>query len=158
MEQIPVIIALIFVPLMMRMKEVHVEYDYYSVWTTQHVYMDFFSYYKMWVLLFCTFFALILLINRVLMEKGMDIQKKGLYYKLILGYALLVTFSTIGSRYMEVAYWGFLDRHEGMLTIIAYVFMFFYTFYIVDSMKDVKRIFIGLIIGAVGILLIGVFQ
>ena len=59
---------------------------------------------------------------------------------------------------MEVAVFGFLDRNEGMLAILAYSFMCFYTFYVVDSYEDVKTVLYGLIGSTIIVCLIGVFQ
>src|SRR5665647_3702172 len=99
---------------------------------------DYFSYNKMVAIVICAAFALIFLLDRAFTQT-LYIQKSIYYYPMAL-YTILVTLSYAFSDYKEFALWGYNDRFEGTVTLLAYMVMLFYVINTVRSERNVKWI------------------
>src|SRR5665648_332152 len=99
---------------------------------------DFFSYFKMVAIVICATLAILFLLYRVFTQ-ALYIQKSVYYYPMVL-YSLLVILSYAFSDFKEFALWGYNDRFEGTVTLLAYMVMLFYIINTVRTEKNVKWI------------------
>lgn len=113
---------------------------------------DFFSYYKMIAILISAGFVLLILLYRVFTQ-SLAI-KISIFYIPIIVYSGFVVLSYFLSDYKEFALWGWNDRFEGTLVLIAYIIVLFYTINSVNGEKSVKLILysIGVSSGILGLL------
>lgn len=113
---------------------------------------DFFSYYKMTAIVACAIFALIILLYRVFIQ-SFYIKRNFAYIPMII-YTIFVLLSYSFSDYKLFALWGWNERFEGTVTIVAYMIMLFYIINTVNTEKNVKWIVysIGLFSALLGIL------
>lgn len=117
---------------------------------------DFFSYYKMTAILICAFFAVILISYRVFTQT-LYIKRSYAYLPIII-YSILVVLSYIFSDYQLFALWGWNDRFEGTLTLLAYMVMLFFTINSMNTEKNVKWIIYPLAISSFLLGLLGLSQ
>ena len=99
---------------------------------------DFFSYYKMIGILICAGLALLILLYRVFTQSFAI--KKTLFYIPMLVYSLLVFLSYALSDYKEFALWGWNDRFEGTLVLIAYMIMLYYTINTINEERSLRTV------------------
>ncbi len=97
---------------------------------------DFFSYYKMYAILICAVFALVLLAYRIFIQ-SFYIKRSYAYIPMIV-YTIFVLLSYFFSDYKLFALWGWNDRFEGTLTLLGYMVMLFYVINTVNSERNVK--------------------
>ena len=97
---------------------------------------DFFSYYKMVAILICAVLALIFLLYRIFIQ-AFYIKRCYAYIPMIV-YTVFVILSYVFSDYKLFALWGWNERFEGTLTLIAYMIMLFFVINTVNSEKNVK--------------------
>src|SRR5665647_2290309 len=82
---------------------------------------DFFSYFKMVAIVICATLAIVFLLYRVVTQ-ALYIQKSVYYYPMMV-YSLFVILSYAFSEFKEFALWGYHDRFEGTVTLLAYMVM-----------------------------------
>lgn len=154
---IPLIFLVSVVPLIVYGKVTNLTGDYYKYWNGQSTSIDFFSYYKgIWTLVFVAL-ALVVFIFKI-HNKSIKIYKRAIYIPMCI-YSVLVILSTIFSDYKEISLWGFVERYEGMIVILAYMLILFITINLIGNNKNsIKAIMIALICSATIIGIIGLFQ
>ena len=117
--------------------------------------MDLFSYYKVHFTILMTFIAFIIyMINR----KNINGIKKAKEYKWMLLFFICILISFILSDYKEIALHGFVFRYEGIVLLISYLFILYFTINIFDYEIDQKRVLIALMIPYVIISIVGILQ
>lgn len=117
---------------------------------------DFFSYNKMVIICVSAGLALLILLFRLTTQ---SLTIKRCYAYIPMGvYALFVILSYIFSQYKEFALWGWNDRFEGTLPILAYMIMLFFIINGVNNETNVKQIIIPLAISAFLLSLLGLSQ
>lgn len=99
---------------------------------------DFFSYYKMIAILIITALVILMVLFRFVTQ-SFSIKKSSLYIPMIV-YAAFVLISYAASEYKDFSLIGYVDRFEGTLVLLAYMFMLFYTINTVSTEKHVKFI------------------
>lgn len=99
---------------------------------------DFFSYFKMTAILTCAILAFIFLLYRVFTQ-SLFIKRNFAYIPMIV-YTVFVLLSYAFSDYKLFALWGYNDRFEGTVTLVAYMVMLFYIINSVNTEKNVKWI------------------
>lgn len=99
---------------------------------------DFFSYFKMTAILTCAILALVFLLYRIFTQSFFI--KRNFAYLPMGVYALFVLLSYGFSDYKLFALWGWNDRFEGTVTLIAYMVMLFYIINSINTEKNVKWI------------------
>src|SRR5665647_157582 len=99
---------------------------------------DFFSYFKMVAIVICATLAIVFLLYRVVTQ-ALYIQKSVYYYPMMV-YSLFVILSYAFSDYKEFALWGYNDRFEETVTLLANMVMLFYIINTVRTEKNVKWI------------------
>jgi hypothetical protein len=97
---------------------------------------DFFSYGKMVAIVSITALALLVILYRFF-SQSFVLKRTGIYIPMLI-YVLFVGFSYLLSDYKEFSLWGWNDRFEGTVVLIAYMFMLFYVINTIQSEKSVK--------------------
>ena len=97
---------------------------------------DFFSYFKLIAILVCTLVAIIILMYKVFTQ-SFYIKRSFAYIPMIV-YSLFVLLSYLFSDYKLFALWGWNDRFEGTIALIAYMIMLFFTINVVNSEENVS--------------------
>lgn len=143
-------------PFITYLKVVNLQGDTHRYWNGARESFDFFTYYKVVALLILTGIIFIYFLYKIF-KKDIQLEKTKIYIPLGI-YGVLVIISTILSDHKQVALWGFVERWEGMIVILAYLLLFFITINILKAEKDYKRIITFFIISAVVMGLIGIFQ
>lgn len=126
-------------------------------WTTDsNELIDFFSRGKMFVILACAGMSLFVLLCRFV-DKKMFIRKDYIYIPMIV-YALFVVISFIFSEHKEFSLWGYNDRFEGTIVILAYLVMLFYIINTVNSEKNIKVMLTAVGVSCTALGLLGLTQ
>jgi O-antigen ligase len=154
---IPLMFMIFMVPIIVRFKSMSITGASFEFWTGAKEVSDFFSYYKMVWILMCAAFAIIMLMLKGYQEQFKNF-KKSYYFIPIAVYSITVISSSLLSKYKDIAIWGFVDRYEGMFVLLAYMVILVVTMILIDSEYHVKFILTTLILSAIIIGTIGVFQ
>ncbi|MDR0424910.1 MAG: O-antigen ligase family protein [Clostridiales Family XIII bacterium] len=126
-------------------------------WTgNSNALVDFFSHYKVVLIVICAFAALLMLLYR-LCTQSLAIKKSAVYLPMAI-YVALVLVSYLTSEYKLFAWHGWNDRFEGTYTIICYMFMLFYIINSVNTERNVKWILYPLTGVTILLSLLGISQ
>jgi O-antigen ligase len=153
---IPIVFIIAVVPLIVYLKLVDVSNEMYEFWNGSKQDGDFFSYYKMLWFLIGTFIAIFMLIIKIKKEK-FRIKKTYIYIPIGI-YTIFSFLSTVLSNTKGISFFGFLDRYEGIFVLIAYMLVLFISINLVNNEKQIKFIIYALMISALVIGVIGIFQ
>ncbi len=151
---IPLALIVGVTPLIVHYKKIKLNKVVASYWIRDYN-TDFFSYYKMWAFLIFTLLALISFYIYIKQEKKI---KKTFYYIPIALYMLMIVISTIFSECKETSLYGFPDRFEGMPVLLAYMLVLLIAINLLNSKRQIKFLLIILLISAVIIGIIGLYQ
>lgn len=99
---------------------------------------DFFSYYKMVVIVFCAVLALLVLLYKVVTQ-SLAIKRCYAYIPMAV-YALFVLLSYLFSDYKEFAWFGWNDRFEGALPLLAYMIVLFFVINSIQTERNIKMV------------------
>ncbi len=153
---LPLYLIIALVPLIIYVKKFIVNDPGNLYWDGQSIRYDIFSYYKMVYLLIFTGAGLLLYL---FMRRDNPFEKaKKLYYIPAGIFALLAFISATASEYKQVAFFGFLDRFEGAIVLVAYCAILFLAMNIFQDEKSIKILFGCLLASATVISILGVFQ
>ncbi len=141
-------------PLIVRYKKITLGRVVASYWM-KDVNTDFFSYYKMWTFLGFVLFALIVF---YIYLKNENKLKNTFYYIPVAVYILMVVISTIFSECKYTSLFGFPDRYEGMPVLLGYMLVLVLAVNFVKSKRQIKFLLTVLLISAVIIGIIGLYQ
>lgn len=149
----PVYFASGIVPLIVYLKRVQLEGILFTTWMGSHDFGDFFSYYKSIAIIVAAFSCLALLYWRKKANKL--ILKNHTEFLPALVYVIFVIISTVLSEHVQVALFGYIERHEGAFILISYIIVCFYTAVVIDKQEEILKVlsFIGIscfIIGIIG--------
>lgn len=154
---LPLMLMIFIVPLIVRLKVIPLTGAQYDLWTGSKQATDFFSNYKMIWILICTSLAIIMLAVKSFQSEFKVFRKN--YYFIPIGiYSIGVILSTMLSEYKGISMWGFVDRYEGMLVLLAYMIILSIAILLVDSEYHIKLLFGALFASALVIAVIGIFQ
>lgn len=117
---------------------------------------EFFSYYKMVAIVICAILAIIFMLYRVFSQSFFI--KRSPYYIPMLVYSGLVLISYILSDYKEFALWGWNDRFEGTITLLAYMVMLFFVINTINSERNIKWIVYPTALSSILLSLLGLSQ
>lgn len=117
---------------------------------------DFFSYNKMVMILLIASIAALIMIFKYFLHK-LQIKPMKIYIGLSI-YSVFVVLSYFFSDYKEYALFGWEDRYEGTLVLLAYMIMLFYTINMVNTERDVKWVIYSTIFTSFILGIIGLFQ
>ncbi|MFT5875201.1 MAG: O-antigen ligase [Clostridium sp.] len=153
----PIMLMIFIVPLIVRLRVLTLTGVQYDLWNGSEQLTDFFSNYKMIWILICTMLAIIMLLVKSFQTK-LKVFKKSYYFIPIGIYCIAIILSTMLSKYTEISIWGFADRYEGMLVLLAYMITMSITILLVDCEYHIKLLFGALFASATVIAVIGLFQ
>jgi O-antigen ligase len=156
-ELVPLIIILIFVPLVVKSKIFELSGEIYEYGNGQKNSVDIFYYYKSLIVLFCSFVA-ILMVSTKIYNKGWKSIPSNLFTIPLAIYMVLIILSTMYSKYGDIALFGMVNKFEGMFVLLSYCILCFYTFSIVNSATKSKYLIYALMTSTFVICVIGIFQ
>ena len=117
---------------------------------------DFFSFNKMVMICVAAGMALIILLFRLTTQ---SLAIKRCYAYIPMGvYSIFVILSYAFSKYKEFALWGWNDRFEGTIPLLAYMIMLFFIINGVNTEENVKQIIIPIAISAFILSILGITQ
>lgn len=153
---IPIYIMSAVVPLIVYMKLIILDGILYSTWKGYRNFGDFFNYYKaLGIILTACIGLIILLMNRKRYQ--IDLKRETQFIPAAI-YLFFIILSTVLSEYISVSVYGFTERYEGMMVLIAYIFICFYTASVVKKEDELKNVLIFLGTSCLVVGVIGVFQ
>ncbi len=117
---------------------------------------DFFSWYKMLAIIICAVLAALTLLYR-LCTQSLAIKPSFAYIPMLV-YSVFVIASYIHSDYKEFALWGYNDRFEGTLTLLAYMVMLFFIINSVNTEANIKQIIYPLAVTSAMLGILGLTQ
>lgn len=117
---------------------------------------DFFSHYKVICIMIAAILALVMLLYRFVTQSA-TIKKTYAYVPMAL-YIAMVLISYACSEYKEFALWGYNDRFEGTVPLLAYMVILFFVFNMVNSEKNIKHVLYPILGSATLLGLLGVSQ
>lgn len=152
--KVPILIFAAVVPVIMRARKIYISDELFDVYNGSRNFVDFFSYNKMVLIIISFLMALAIFLKFQDNKRG---QLKPFINKLLIIFAIIIVLSSIFSKYQYIVYFGMIDRYEGMIVQLAYVFFVFYINSFVNELEDIKLIIyaIGIsssIIGVIGLL------
>lgn len=151
----PLLLIVVIVPLVAHLKVIQGSDPFYkSFRLTQD--FDFYSYYKMLLFLIFTAIAVGLVLVKFI-AADFDLKKSYIYIYII-GFAVLSVFSYLLSPNRNIALLGYYGRYEGVITLVAYMFILFYTINTISTEDDVWFIFYALVFSSFIIGVIGISQ
>lgn len=153
----PIILLLGVVPLITRLKVMEADEATQSILQSEQV-LDFFSQYKSIAIVALGGIMLFILILSMGWEEMKRSKVMWVYYGGIAIYLGLSAISTFCSEYRDIAVWGMADRAEGLMVILGYAIMWFYTLYMVNKEADYKYMVVPLMILVFITGIIGFFQ
>ena len=118
--------------------------------------IDFFSHYKVILIVVCTVLALTMLLYRIVTQ-SLYIKRTVFYYPMLI-YIFFVLLSYMFSSEKLYAWHGWNDRFEGTYTLICYMIMLFYIINSINSEINVKWIIYPLAAATVILSLLGISQ
>ena len=151
---LPIYIMAAFVPIIVYMKRIKLTGILYETWRGFDDYGDFFSYYKAATIITTAFISIIIL---TLSSKKSTLKNQKDFIPITF-YFFFALVSTILSEHIQVALWGFTERHEGFLVIFSYLIMCFYTAYIIEKEEEINKVVLYIGASCVIIGIIGLFQ
>lgn len=149
----PLLFILTVVPLIVYLKVIPVKGAALEIWLSEFNW-DFFSYYKAVFLLIATAAATVIFF---LHRRRLAIKKSAIYYPMAV-YALLILLASVFSEYKGTAFYGFPDRYEGALVLLAYLTIGFLALNFVQNEKHIRLILGCLFVSAGLIGVLGIFQ
>ncbi len=117
---------------------------------------DFFSYDKMVFIMVVACFALVVLLFQ-LTSQSLAVKRTAVYIPMAV-YAVFVLISYFGSDYKTFALWGYNDRFEGTIPLLAYMVMLFFVINTVNSVRNIKQILWPIAVSSVLLSLLGITQ
>lgn len=152
----PISIIVFLVPLIVLLKVKELTPIEIAYWKGTDTNADFFAYYKMVILIV---FTVLGMISTYLYLKKENIKIIKSYFYIPMGiYAVFIILSTLTAEYKKVAIWGFVDRYEGMITLLSYIIIMFITINLIKDKESMRFILYPLLISAIILGTIGAFQ
>lgn len=117
---------------------------------------DLFGRFKMQVFIGITICSIIYFVYNVLCE-GMKVHKEKIYIPMIV-FSIFVILSFIFSEHKDIALFGYMERFEGTITIISYMFIMFYAINIINNEKSAKIVIYAFAVSCTILCIWGVMQ
>jgi hypothetical protein len=154
---IPLLLIAAIVPVIVFLKVRPIDSVSYEYWIGEENNSDFFSYYKAILTIILSSASLVVFLYAKY-KKLIDIRQLIIYYIPIAIYVVTILLSSLLSKYPNTAWIGFVDRYEGAFVLLSYLTILFTTINLVNNVKLVRVMFAGLVISAIVIGMIGIFQ
>ncbi|MCH5251856.1 MAG: O-antigen ligase family protein [Lachnospiraceae bacterium] len=157
---LPVILAVAVAPLITVIHAYDCGLENNLWFSTGGVVYDFFLYYKSRLLMLAGVLAAVVLGLLILQREKGNLAKKKAWMPLIpVGVFLLFSFlSALFSEDRQAAFFGGYEQFEGLLVLVTYVLCFSLVYCYVNNEKSAKIILYALLVGALLVGTLGVFQ
>ncbi|QAT41907.1 O-antigen ligase family protein [Aminipila luticellarii] len=155
-QTLPAAFFTAFVIMLVRMHQYHRPMNQFFWTNSGNNLTEFFSYYKMVAIVICAVLALVFILYRVFTQSFFI--KRTLYYIPMLVYSIFVLISYVMSDYKEFALWGWNDRFEGTVTLLAYMVMLFFIMNTINNEKNIKWIVYPAAVSSLLLSLLGLSQ
>lgn len=153
---IPILLVLCVMPFIIHLAEYSCGYEKYSWYSNQDVIWDIYSYFRCYFFEILAIFSLAVVIFRMGLYK--EKRKNYKYFIPLLVYGIMALISTVLSVNPTASITGNFYQFQGIVVILGYVIMCFYTYQIMDKERDYKIIFGGIIVLFLIMVIIGIFQ
>lgn len=159
----PVIFFMCVVPFIVRYKLVLFDMSQYTWYTNTRAFADLFSYYKAVAIIGAAIVMLFMYGFKKTQRSnkqpiiGMNHQMFKAYIPLLI-YWIFMVLSWITSDSLAGSTTGYADRFEGGVVLTSYLIAFFYMTKTIECERDIKRIFVSLVVSTVLLNVIGIFQ
>ena len=154
---LPVLLMLGIVPLVVRFKRVALSGEIEETFS-QSMLDDFYSYYKV-VAIIGLVIGMIILLFLCASKRRLKLDRKLKAYLISSSlFGLMTIAATAFSNYKQVALWGAPGRAEGMIIILCYIGIMWYTIYAFNDLAFYKFILIGAGFVTVCMTLLGITQ
>ena len=155
-QVVPITFFTAIIILLIRMMSYHSNQDQFF-WTAGGTsFVDFFSLIKSQAILLVTVLVLLILLYKMATQT-FAVKKSAVYIPMLV-YSAFVLLSYFSSSYKEFALFGWNDRFEGTLILLAYMVMLFYIINTVTTEQHVKWILYPLAITTTFLGFIGITQ
>jgi hypothetical protein len=153
---IPLLIITSVIPLIVRYSVQILDGEWFEFWTGTYLEYDFFSYGKAILIFVVSITALALFLLRIIFDKFRFNRNNVLIFVGI--YCTFVLISAFNSRFDHLSIFGSVQRYEGVIILIAYMFIFFLAYEQISSNQSIKIVLRLILLSALIISIIGVFQ
>lgn len=159
---VPLMAVLAIVPLIVFVYYYDCGLEYYDFFVTEESYFanngsaDFFLYYKMLVFTVIAVIMAVLLVAKLIMEKG-RIKFSKVFIPLGV-YAILALVSSLASQYKPFPFDGIYEQFESVWALLGYALVAYYAFLFINEQRDFELIIMALLFSTVIMLLIGLSQ
>lgn len=156
-QLVPIIIALIFVPLLVRAIQIEIPAEH-LVWAkgASEFFVDVFPYHKSGLFIFASLIALSLYIYAYVKHYTNLVDTKLDY--LVYAYMVIVVLSTLFSSNFGLSIVGFKAHYENVFVLLGYMILFLYTSKIINDEKKLDRLLVFWFASTIIMFLIGLGQ
>lgn len=141
---IPIILIIVLIPLITYGKIVELSIEEANFWRGGTTHVDFFNYYKSITLIIVTLCALGAY-GGLFLNNKLPIQKEAKYYIPISIYIIMAILSTVFSRNINVALFGFIEMYQGVFVLICYMILTFILINYTRDERDIKVIIFSMV-------------
>ena len=166
---IPLIIAIAFLPLIIRMKTYDSGLSIFNWFSSDGNKLDFFLYYKSYIFTGISAIISIILLWNLIQHRFINSKKDNMliedgrykgntaFIPLII-YGAFALLSTIFSKYSSFGYTGIYEQFESVFVLLGYCLIVYYAFLVIRTEEDVKYIMKWLLASALILCFIGLTQ
>ncbi len=153
---IPLLFVVCTLPFVIRLAEYSCNYGKYSWYSDNDVIMDLYSYYR------CYYFEILAILMAVILAFRMALYKEEqkpcrIFLPLLL-YAAMVVASTVLSVNVSASLTGNFHQFQGILVLLGYVILAFYTYQVMSRERDYRIMWYGIAAMFAVMALVGGFQ
>lgn len=141
---IPLILIIVLIPLITYGKIIELSIEEANFWKGGTTHVDFFNYYKSITLIIATLCALGAY-GGLFLNNRLPIQKEMKYYIPMSIYIVMAILSTIFSRNINVALFGFIEMYQGVFVLICYMILTFILINYTRDERDIKVIIFSIV-------------
>ncbi|MDO5425988.1 MAG: O-antigen ligase family protein [Eubacteriales bacterium] len=141
---VPILLILVVLPLVIRLAVYDCGYQDYAWYGGDGIRTDLYSYYKNRLFLVLAIFCAGILPFRLFLYR--EKTKEWKLYLPLFGYAGMALLSALLSKNPEAAFVGNLDSFENVLVLIGYAVVSFYTYQVLETEKDYRVLWYGLLV------------
>lgn len=153
---IPLLFVVCTLPFVIRLAEYSCNYGNYSWYSDNDVVMDLYSYYR------CYYFEILAILMAVILAFRMALYKEEqkpcrIFLPLVL-YAAMTVASTVLSVNVSASLTGNFHQFQGILVLLGYVILAFYTYQVMSRERDYRIMWYGIAAMFAVMALVGGFQ
>lgn len=155
---LPVIFNMGILPMIMKMRVIDTHLAEFPWYGTTGQGVDLFSYYKQFFFLCSTGIMLLILVWKLIEEKGFSVLEDQKAFLPLTAYGVMVLLSAAFSKYSWFTVHGLIDHFENVFVLLGYCITAVYCFYFVRDETDVRFLLAGWGLCLVPMMLLGLSQ